>query len=97
MNGRNGRPVGQLRVPRGCGGGMALTARSQLRGALGCDVLWLGRATKVAAAADGERSRRVCGCSLHFKHRSPAEERGHIVAKCRESCLFQPLRGPSPS
>ena len=54
MNGRNSRPDGQLRLPRGCGGGMVLAMKNQLRGALGCDVLWLGRATKVAAAADGE-------------------------------------------
>ena len=42
INGRDGRPIGQLRVPKGCGGGMVLAVKSQLRGALGCDVLGLG-------------------------------------------------------
>ena len=54
LNGRDGCPDRQLRVPRGCSGGMALMMKSHSQGSLGYDVLRLERATEVAVASDRE-------------------------------------------
>ena len=82
VSGRGGRPDGQLRVPKGGGGGMALTARSQLRGALGCDVLWLDRLRKVAVAANGEWSSPVCEC---FARRNAVLRQKHVATSLRNA------------
>ena len=60
INGCDGRPIGQLRVSRGCDGGMVLAVK-------------LGHATKARVAARGELRRWLRRCLAFQKHHSLAE------------------------